>query len=713
MTRFKITLLFILVIFVVVGCGQDEPTPEPTVASTSTTVPESTATDVSPTVTPEPTETPQPTDTPVPSPTPIPAGALIEMGDTQLLLSDWRGAEEAYRQAIVNEPENALAYARLAYLLQFHPQTYAEAVEVGREAAELAPNDPVIVSFFIMALNRANEYEEALIQAEQIDAYAFNNSFALSILADLYLSIGDYEEADRLIDVSLIISGFAFGIEKVEIDRVLATHAFLSGDRSLAIQNSNRLLNNAPQFAPAYLVQAQILTADGLRGVTQRGLIVEGLTLDADYLPLMIQLAHLDAQAGNFDLALDSCEDVIRLFSELPDGLLCQGDVLLQQAMYEEAEEAFSQVVEQDETDYRGYIGRGQALLGLADCETAETELLTALEHQPYALEAHVSLGETYICLGNTAEAEAAFQEALGLGPFDPATHFGLGNLYLAQNRYDDAGPEFLRAITYSPVGSTPAPYYANLGQTLQSVGRCTVSGSNQEATHYLCAGQFLLGIEYYLSAAETFRLALDVDENSRFALEGLVTAYANDQYCDAALSFLLQLSEITQPRNDILNLYDANCTVDEQQALNVTPNGELISEDEAVERIESAVLQVDGMEDVFVFFDTIDFEVSFLGEQRVLFIQYETDLERGSSELNLQLTEIVLAAAEGYALADSEPLLLFVQARTSLTDVPAGFIIPRLSTIYWYNGDISTAQYRQTWSNIDEILESLEDAGQ
>ncbi len=711
MTRFKF-ILFIAFALVVVGCGQEEPTPEPTVAPTLIPVPEPTATDVPPTATLEPTETPQPTATPIPSPTPVPASALIEMGDTQLLLSDWRGAEEAYRQAIVNDPENALAHARLAYLLHFHPQTYAEAIEVGREAAELAPTDPVIVSFLIMALTQAGEYEEALAQAEKIDAYAFNNSFALSILADLYLTIGDYEEADRLMDVALLVSGFAFGIERVEIDRVLATHAFLNGVRPTAIQYSNRLFDNAPQFAPAYLVRAQILTSDGLRGVTHRGLVVEGLTLDADYLPLMVELAQLDARAGNFDLALDSCEDVIRLFPELPDGLLCQGDVLLQQEMYEQAEEVYNQVIELNEENYRGYIGRGEAYLGLEDCETAEADLLTALERNPYTVRAYVALGETHICLGNTAEAEAAFQEALTLKPFDPATHFALGNFYLEQNRYDDAGPEYLRAISYAPIGTTPSAYYANLGQTLQAVERCTVSGPTQEVTHFLCAGQFLLGFENYLTAAEAFNFALELDEDSFYGLEGSVAAYANERYCDVSLSYLIRLSSYVEPRSSLVGIFDSNCaSFIAGTSTTFEPDGELISEDEARQVIETAVLKIEGMDEVFVLFDTIDPELAGVSEQRILIIEYSTALERDSAELDKQLTDIVFEATEPFILTDSEPLFLLVRARVGLNDLPAGYFVTRFSAIFWYNGDITTRLYTLTWNSIDDLLESLEES--
>ena len=709
MKQVCVFLLFILILLAA-GCGQEEPTPEPTPLPAATPSPEPEDTALPPTETPEPTATPLPTATPEPSPTPLSAASLIEIGDTQLLLSDWRGAEEAYWQAIETEPENALALARLAYLLQFHPQAEGEAVEAARQAAELAPNDLNVVPFVILALNRVGQYEAALSHAEQIRPLAFNDAFAMSVILELTFSTGDYEEADRLINLVTSLSGFATGIERVEVDRILTAYSFLSGDRSLANINSIRLLDRAPQFAPAFLVRAEVMPVGGLRGTTPRGVVTEGLTLDSDYVPLMVQLAHLDAQAGNFELALDSCEDIIRLFPELPHGLLCQGDVLLQQGMYEQAGQSFDQVVDQFDGDYRAYIGRGQANLGLEDCETAASDLLTALENQPYAFQAHASLGETYACQGNAPEAETAFQNALALRPFHAATHFGLGSLYLDQNRLDEAGEAFLTALSSSPPGSVPPAYFSQFGRTLQAVNGCNLSGSTPESTYYLCAAAFLLEAEDYLVAADAFSLALELDENSLPALEGLVIAYSGARLCDVALSYLIQLSENGEPRSEIIEYYDANCTIADPTE-NLTPEGELVSEDEAIRMIETAVAQVEGIGDIFVFFDTYDFELT-IGEQRILNIQFFTDLDRDSAELNRQLSEVVFAAAEGFVLADSEPFLMFVQARTSLTEIPAGFLVARLPTILWYNGDISTAQYRQSWATFDEILENTEQEG-
>lgn len=714
MKRVYLFLLFALVLLAA-GCGQEEPTPEPTPLPATTAAspsPEPEATDVPPTETPEPTATSLPTETPEPSPTPLSAAALVEIGDTQLLLSDWRGAEDAYRQAVESEPENALAHARLSYLLHFHPQTEDEAVEVAREAAELAPNDLNVVPFLILALNRVGQYEEALSHAEQIRPLAFNDAFALSVILELAFSTGDYEEADNLINIVISLSGLATGVESVEVDRILTVYSFLNGSRSLANINSIRLLESVPQFAPAYLVRAEVLASSGLRGVTPRGLVTEGLILDSDYVPLMVQLARIDAQAGNFELALDSCEDLIRLFPGLPDGLLCQGDVLLQQEMYEQARETFEQVIRQHTADYRGYIGRGQANLGMEACETAVNNFLAALEYQPYAFQAYAALGQTYQCQGNTAEAETVFQKALALRPSDVTVNFALGSLYMSQNRVDEAGDAFLRAVYFAPAGSVPPVYFSELGRTFQVEGRCNFPASSLEITYYLCAGGFLVEVEEYLKAGEAFSLALDLDENSASALGGLVVAYSNQRLCDVALSYLTQLSENNEPSSEVLAIYDSNCTAAGPPQAAV-PEGDLVSEDEAIRIIETAVAQVEGAGDIFVFFDTYVFENEIVGEQRILIVQLLTNYDRGSAELNRQLSEFVFAAAEGFALAESEPYLMFIQARTSLTDTASGFIVARLPTILWYNGDISTAQYRQTWIDVADIQESIEEGGQ
>jgi tetratricopeptide (TPR) repeat protein len=90
------------------------------------------------------------------------AGSVLEG------LSDWQGAEEAYRKAIEITPELAGGYAALANLLLQQPSRVAEAQTLAEKAAELEPT-----ARYLALLARASLSASDIRAAEEAIARAY------------------------------------------------------------------------------------------------------------------------------------------------------------------------------------------------------------------------------------------------------------------------------------------------------------------------------------------------------------------------------------------------------------------------------------------------------------------------------------------------------------------------------------------------------------
>jgi len=207
----KIRVFLVLVMLLLAACGSSVSESDIVTLSPTAIVEEIRETAVSPTatITPIPTNTALPTATPIPSPTPTvtpsPQG-IIKQGDELLLQSQWEEAEIAYLQAIEIAPDDALAYARLARLYVYRPQTVEDAIVVAQQAVSLAPDDGHVLAYLLMAYLWNDQYDEALSIVDEVKLAAYNDPFALAMVAETYLSTGQYDEAKSSIQQAVALN---------------------------------------------------------------------------------------------------------------------------------------------------------------------------------------------------------------------------------------------------------------------------------------------------------------------------------------------------------------------------------------------------------------------------------------------------------------------------------------------------------------------------
>ncbi len=194
-------------------------------------------------------------------------------------------------------------------------------------------------------------------------------------------------------------------------------------------------------------------------------------------------LGHALESRGRSREAVAIFRDLERLQPDLGSNSGCQGHVLKDMGLHEEAREAFERAIETyrrsihaEPRDAATYHNMATALLGLERVNEAIAACRRAIELQPDLALAHATLGSILSHAGKPDEAKAEYQAALRI---DPGLLTARGNLATAlqsEGRYDEAIREFRELIRRSPQLST---LHFNLGNALS--GKKDLAGAIAE----------------------------------------------------------------------------------------------------------------------------------------------------------------------------------------------------------------------------------------
>ncbi len=234
--------------------------------------------------------------------------------------------------------------------------------------------------------------------------------------------------------------------------------------------------------------------------------------------------------------------------------LQTEGMRLYKEGKYEDAAEAFRQVVNINLNSFLAYYYLGASLVASRRYGEAIEPLKYALDLQPDYIQAHVVLGYAYIKQGDSNEARAEYLRALDLQPsYAPAidglgrlfesigkqteaeeqyrralqinvafadayTH--LGDLYLRQDRLDDAINLFLKAISvkldFSSAYTRLSVAYARQGRSDDAIAAARKSQelSPSDPEPYVALARIYLDLQAYRRAEAEILSALAQDHD-------------------------------------------------------------------------------------------------------------------------------------------------------------------------------------------------------
>lgn len=160
------------------------------------------------------------------------------------------------------------------------------------------------------------------------------------------------------------------------------------------------------------------------------------------------------------------------LFSVLGGGggteaIMLRGQAFQLEGEYEEAAQAYLDVIEQEPEHYKANVALGQVLMFMDKADEAEAFLLKATEIDPTDANGFLYLGYCYHALNRYDEAITAFEQAIEIEPDQHVAQNNLGFIYFLKGDLENAERTFLKAGDY---GSERA--YYNLGMIRLIMGK-------------------------------------------------------------------------------------------------------------------------------------------------------------------------------------------------------------------------------------------------
>ncbi len=411
------------------------------------------------------------------------------LGATYEQRKEYKKAIEAFKQAVVLDKENVDAMRGLAQNLLNDNQVDAALVEYKR-IQDADPQDPTAPLRISEIYRRLGKWDLAMENLKKAGALAPDLNEVPYDEAIILEAQGKYEDASALLQklVSRPLPPDASSGEKsnraIFLERLgniyreagrplLSTETFrkiidLGGENAVrgyqdvidsyreqkqwneATKVAQEAVKKNPDNKDLKLALAQQLADTGKEneGVQLAKSVLKGGPEDRDTYIMLSQIYMRLKRWKDSEEALVQAEKLAVRPEEKEYVRFMQGSVYERQKKYEQAEQAFRQVLQQDPNNsmtlnYLGYM--------LADHNSHLEEALTlvkkALDLDPQNYNYIDSLGWVYFKLGNYDQAEENLRRAADKAPSDPTIQDHLGELYARTNRFKLAAAHWERAL--------------------------------------------------------------------------------------------------------------------------------------------------------------------------------------------------------------------------------------------------------------------------
>lgn len=422
------------------------------------------------------------------------------LGNAYTQVKDYAHAEDAYRQAVNEDPDESSHRHGLAQALASEDK-YAAALEQYKKLTELEPGTAenyLRMGQLYRRLGKFDEAESSLLRAKQL---------APGSLEVLYSEALLYEDQARYDDAAKILTDALSGL-KSQTDTEENPNALSILDEQLGrvyVEQGNypaaiNTYQQMSQLGPDAKKRAQMLLIDAYRqgheldeaiSVTKKGLaeapkdqslivtlaMLYGEKGDADaatklLTPLLqgtsadqeiyLDLAQVQERGRKYDEAAKSAAKALELARQPSDKVTAYfmfGAIRERQKHYDQAEDQFRKAlaIDPDNAAVLNYYGYMLADRGLRLPE-ATAMIQHAVSQEPANGAYLDSLGWAFYKQNKLAEAEEYLRKAVARENNDPTILGHLGDVYLKLGQNDQAAETYERALTEWQKAS-PADY--------------------------------------------------------------------------------------------------------------------------------------------------------------------------------------------------------------------------------------------------------------
>jgi tetratricopeptide (TPR) repeat protein len=180
-------------------------------------------------------------------------------------------------------------------------------------------------------------------------------------------------------------------------------------------------------------------------------------------------LSRCAMQAGNLDLAIETCQKAISYNPD--DGLayVCLGEASLKRSNLIESQEYYNQAVQLRPDLPEPWLGLIKIFRATGENEKIIDTLKEAIQASPLSYEIHLAIGEEYLKLGSNTQAQMSFQRAYELinevndqtGELYWRIALNLGNILLQLGHTQEANEVLGKAYRQAQLGGFQQPELA------------------------------------------------------------------------------------------------------------------------------------------------------------------------------------------------------------------------------------------------------------
>ncbi|EHQ35104.1 tetratricopeptide repeat protein [Methanoplanus limicola] len=353
-------------------------------------------------------------------------------------------AERELKKAVILDPENTLAWAKLALILVKKGRK-EEALECYSELTKLKPGVSEVWYSKGLVLKSLQRTDEALFSFEKCLEINPADDDAQKEKAGILLAEGKYSDAERVYEGALksdpkslwALSGLALSYEN-------------TGHNEKALNVYNNILEINPADISALEKKAEILLKSHLFAEA-KDVYIEISSLEQDNADIWLTIAKLSENSGQFDEAMEGYNRVLKIDPANQDGLRGRIRVLVSQGRYEESLPDYNFLIIQNPSDASLIADKAIACIRTGKPDEAIVLYNSALNLDKKNTKILMELIDLLTSLGRLEEALPVYDRLISLMPEETDLLISKGLILAGVKRHREAVSCFNRVLAKKP----------------------------------------------------------------------------------------------------------------------------------------------------------------------------------------------------------------------------------------------------------------------
>lgn len=526
------------------------------------------------------------------------ARVQTDMGNILLVQKHYAEAEPYFQKVIEKNKTLKPAYVDL-YRLYMMEQKTGEAEQLLKQGIQNNPKDPEFLERLAYHYGALGRREDMLNVLGQIKAHAKEFQAVNQVVGDFYLRTGDAESALReyregiLNDASRkemyqkreieVLLRQGKRAEAAEVNKQIlkenpkdpdakslrATFLLDGGDVNTALTELQSVVTTSPDNAVAHYQLGRAFLAS--RRADAREAAKQQFEQSINLQPRMVNprlgLAQLEVMNGDFQAALDSVQEILKIDPGNVSAKLIQSQAYLGQKKYPESDSLITGMIKSNPSSPDVYYQAGLAALMQNKPQLAEEAFMRAYQLNPANSKSLLGVVDSEIQQGHPDKAMSLLESESKKAPNRLDIPLLMGNTAQREGKYQDSLIYFTKVLDgLDKKSKARADLYVQIAQTYRLQGNFDASiASLQKAREILPDNEVILAdlgnlmdnAGHRTEARQAYEACLRINPNNALVLNNLAYLMAETgSDLDTALNYAQKAKGLQPNLGEISDTY-------------------------------------------------------------------------------------------------------------------------------------------------------------